>query len=450
MDGLKLYGLVVAGLLIAACSTLSAENEPGVLSTDISAIPPEARATAEAAIPAHRAGVFTLFVVDADGNPVPRAEVALRQVRHEFIFGGQIPFWFIDPAYADQGDQAAVLQRAGVMFEQVIPSQITWGWVEPERGTLDFSRYDFAAVWARELGKRTLIQHLFWGLYDDTHELNPAWLKALEGEDLEAALRQRISDAQANMGKVDGIVVLNESMYQNIYNDRLGTDITPVLFAAAREAFPDADLYINENPWQAVDLGLTPPGDLDTPMDHFIAHVQRLDQNGVDFDKVGLQIYLEQSDVEAFGGIQPFVSEVDALLNRFAAETGRSLIITEYGMSAPDERFRAEFLEAFMQMVFANPIVDGFQIFHWLDEQLPDNALVRIDGSLSPAGETYLRLLEGWTTRLQGQTDSQGAFAFRGAFGMYEVVVTVGGQEETFMLDLGSRAPGETTLTLSH
>ncbi|GMR09684.1 MAG: hypothetical protein BMS9Abin28_0504 [Anaerolineae bacterium] len=40
-----------------------------------------------------------------------RAEVTVHQVRHEFIFGGQLTFWAFDPAHAGQGDQTAVLQR---------------------------------------------------------------------------------------------------------------------------------------------------------------------------------------------------------------------------------------------------------------------------------------------------------------------------------------------------
>ena len=434
---LLILAMVLFAGMLAAC--ISGSDEP--------------TETAVSPIPAHRAGSFTLHIVDAQRNPIPRADVTIHQIRHEFIFGGQIPFWLIDPAYAEQGDQTAVLQHADAMFEQVIPSQITWGWVEPERGTLDFSRYNFSAGWARERGKHALAQHIFWGLYDETnersHELNPAWLDELNEDEFEAALYQRIADVQANVGQIDGIVVLNEAMYQNIYNDRLGYDVTPALFAAARTAFPDADLYINENPWQAIDLGLVPPGDLQTPMDNYIAYVRQLDKNSVDFDKVGLQVYLSQSDVETFGGIEPFVAAVDALLNRFAAETGRSLIITEYGLSAPDERFRADFLDAFMQMAFANPHVEGFQLFHWLDEQLPGNALVQIDGSLTLAGEAYLRLLEGWTTRLEGQTNPQGVFTFSGVFGKYKVVVTAGGQEQTFILDLSSNVPRETTLTIN-
>ena len=422
--------LATAVFILSACSTPAAET----------AVPP---------IPAHRSGSFTLHIVDTQGNPIPRADVTVRQVRHEFIFGGQIPFWLIDPAYADQGDQTAVLQRADAMFEQVIPSQITWGWVEPEHGALDFSRYDLAAGWAREQGQRTLAQHIFWGLYDETHERNPVWLDELSPDEFKAALYQRITAVQANVGQIDSIVVLNEAMYQNVYNDRLGRDVTPALFAAARAAFPNADLYINENPWQAVDLGLVPPGDLQTPMDNYIAYVRRLDQNGVEFDKVGLQVYLTQGDVEAFGGIEPFVAEVDGLLNHFAAETGRALIITEYGLSAPDERFRADFLVAFMQIVFANPHVEGFQLFHWLDEQLPDNALVLADGSLTPAGETYLRLKNRWTTRLEGQTNPQGTFAFSGVFGEYEVIITTDGKAQTFALELNSSAPDEATLIVS-
>lgn len=73
---------------------------------------------------------------------------------------------------------------------------------------------------------------------------------------------------------------------------------------------------------------------------------------------------------------------------------------------------------------------------------------MRIDGSLTPAGETYLRLKENWTTRRKGQTDPQGAFAFSGVLGEYEVTVTTGGQEQTFVLDLGGSASRSVTLTI--
>lgn len=57
----------------------------------LSACAAPATETAVPSIPAHRAGDFTLHIVDARGNPIPRADVTVRQTRHEFIFGGQIP-----------------------------------------------------------------------------------------------------------------------------------------------------------------------------------------------------------------------------------------------------------------------------------------------------------------------------------------------------------------------
>ncbi|MFQ5616721.1 MAG: endo-1,4-beta-xylanase, partial [Anaerolineales bacterium] len=383
------------------------------------------------------------------GNPVPRADVTIRQVRHEFIFGGQIPFWLIDPAHSDRGaDQQAILRRADEMFEQVIPSAVTWGWVEPERGELDFSRYDYAAGWARDHDKRLLLQHIFWGWNDDTHELSPAWLDGLDEAELRAALSQHIADVQANVGQIDGIVALNESLYQNIYNDRLGEDITYALFAAARQAFPDADLFINEFPWMPED-GSIEFGDLQTPIENYIAYVQRLDQNGVDFDRVGLQIYIGQDDVAAFGGIESLVAEVDARINQFTAETGRSLTITEFGLTAPDHALRAEYLGAFMRMAFANPNVDGFQVFHWLNEQVPDNALVLADGSLTQAGQVYYHLvLDEWTTRYQARTNDLGEINFSGIYGEYEIIVRHDNEEYTFTVDLSRDSPGEVELTL--
>jgi len=120
--------------------------------------------------------------------------------------------------------------------------------------------------------------------------------------------------------------------------------------------------------------------------------INKLVAQGVSFDKVSLQIYLDKDSIEAYGGIDPFVVEAKKAFDSFTAKTGYPLFIAEFGFTSADQQYRVDFIREFVTMAKDSPNIEGFIFYHWMDELWPDNALVLVDGTLTLAGEEFKKI----------------------------------------------------------
>lgn len=322
------------------------------------------------------------------------ASAATGGSRDGFILGGQLPFWLIagergTPSYGAEADAArrAILPRANQMFDIIIPSAISWDWVEPRRGRVDYHRYRWANDWAQANGKQTLTQHLFWMWRDS----KPRWVRRLRGDALRAALHQHIADIRVEIGPVQRLTVINEMICKDFLKDRLGPEIVRELFVATRQAFPDTALFLNEHVCPNERFNATVIGQT---LERYADFVIRLDAAQVPFDHVGFQLYFGAGDVEALGGVDRFVAQMAAAISGFSQRTGRPLFITELGFAAQDEAYRARFLQAFFTMLRDHGDVEGLIVFHWLDDQQAGTALVNRDGSLTLAGGAFVEVFD--------------------------------------------------------
>lgn len=321
------------------------------------------------------------------------ATVIQAGTRSGFELGGALPFWMVrgeqgTASYGPAADAArqVVQPRINEMFDIIIPSAISWNWVEPRRGRPDFHRYSWAKSWAQAHHKQMLTQHLFWMSRDGL----PRWARRLRGAALRAALHQHIADIEAEIGQVQRLTVINEMACEDYLVRQLGPEIVRELFVAARQAFPHTQLFLNEHfcPQERFN-----PAIIGQTLARYADMVQRLEAEHVPFDKVGLQLYFGQDDVEALGGIDSFVAQMSAAFSQFARQTGRPIFITELGFSA-DESYRAAFLQQFLPMVRDHGDVEGLIVFHWLDDQEAGTALVNLDGSLTMAGEVFYKVFK--------------------------------------------------------
>lgn len=311
------------------------------------------------------------------------------QTRRDFILGGQIPFWIINgevgtpsAAPGTNAARANIQPRADQMFDIVIPSALTWNWVEERRGTLDFHRFDWANNWAKANRKQILVQHLFWAWA----EAKPRWFIRLNRQNMRQEVFRHIEGIHAHIGNVKRMTVVNEMMDQAYLTDTLGIEIIHEIFAQTRARFPRTQLFLNEHANPNDHRGAN---QIIATMSSYADFVNKMQHANIPFDHAGFQSYFTMQDVENLGGIERFVAEYNRSINLFTQRTGRPIFITELGFAAQDQTYRATFLRAFFTMLRDNPNVEGLIIFHWLDDQDEGTALVNRDGSLTPAGSVY-------------------------------------------------------------
>lgn len=337
-------------------------------------------------------GVLTILLLACNSSShVNKAMDSNLPILPDFLIGGQIPFWLIHgesgtPSDTPEADAArpALQQYANEMFDVVIPSSIHWNWIEEQRGSFDFHRFDWANEWATQNAKSTLIQHIFWAW----SETKPSWVQKLSDDAFRAAVFQHVQDVRNHVGDVPYIVPINEMTCKTYLEDRLGPEIIKEIFDATRDAFPDTELFLNEHGCPDTS-DPSSPNLIQNTLDNYAKLVLKLESEGVDFDRVGFQSYFSESDVVAQGGIDIFVERYSNAVDSFTKKTGHKIIITELGFIAPDEDFKAEFLRAFFEMTIKNSNITGLIVFHWLDEQSQGTALVNLDGSLTKAGEVF-------------------------------------------------------------
>ena len=341
-------------------------------------------------------------VLDASGKPVAGAKVRIEQTRHGFLFGCNI---YMFDRFEEPNLDAAYKERFEGMFNYATTA-FYWRSYERRRGQPDYAYTDKVVQWCRPRGIRIKGHPLLWG---DEAGI-PIWSDGLPPADLQ---RQRVVDIMERYrGKIDFWEVVNEPTLHS----RPKIDEP---YRWARGADPSACLIVNDCHVLADSRPL------------FFKLLRAAEQRDVPFDAVGIQAH------EPAGTWFP-LNRVWAILDRYA-ELGKELHITEFTPTSGGERIvgshrrgvwneaaQAEYAEKFYRVCFAHPAVRAIT---WWD--LCDRGAWRAGGGLLRADLTpkpvYRRLKhiisEEWKTAIEGKTDADGSFRFRGFHGEYRIVV---------------------------
>lgn len=364
------------------------------------------RAAAAERIEDIRMADLELRVTDAAGRAVPDADVEVRMTRHAFLFGTAINGWTLlrDPSDPD-------IQK----YRETILELFNGGVHE---GSLKWANY--------ENDPSVADQTLEWMLENDLivrgHTMVwPGWrfvperLRAYENDP--AKLREQIAQRIAHVGGamrggVSDWDVVNEPIHKNDVLDIVGgPSAMPDWFRQAREADPEAKLYLNE-----AGVPTAPAGS--AIYDRLLGYVQLIEDAGAPIDGIGLQGH--------FGWSLTPPGELIEIFDHMASR-GHELKITEFDVAISDEQLQADYLRDLYTAAFSHPAMTGILMWgfwegkHWT----PQAAIFRKDWSEKPAVQAYRDLvLDQWWTRLEGKTDAQGRFTGRGFLGDYEAVVT--------------------------
>ncbi|WP_203912241.1 endo-1,4-beta-xylanase [Rhizocola hellebori] len=153
-----------------------------------------------------------------------------------------------DPAVGDEDYRDWAREQLSTLTAE---NELKWDHVEPARGRFNFAAADTIVQFAHETEQTVRGHTLVW------HSALPAWVSALSGDQLEAALQTHITSTVSHFGSDVAIWdVVNEPLNdsgslrsggsQGFWKDRLGEDYIDESFRWAHAANPTARLYLNE------------------------------------------------------------------------------------------------------------------------------------------------------------------------------------------------------------
>ena len=384
------------------------------------------RAEAAARIEQLRKADLTVRVVDADGQPVPNAAVAVHMQRHAFGFGSAVKAHWVLGTGSDASRYRNVVTQ---WFNRVvIENDLKWPQYEQDR-----QRARNVVAWfnARDIPVRG--HNLIWPSW----RFMPDDVEGLAGQP--AALRKRINDhideeAADFAGRLQDWDVINEPYTEHDVQDILGDAEMVKWFQRAKASDPHARLFLN-------DYGNLEGVGLGTPHQEGTWRIiADLIAAGAPVEGVGLQGH--------FGSYLSSPMQCLAVFDRFA-ELGRPLLVTEFDVNTGDEALQAEYTRDFLTAAFSHPAVDGVLAWgfwagsHWR----PEAAMFRRDWTLKPNGVTWSNLVfKTWWTDASLATDAEGAARVRAFKGRHQVHAALGSVTAEQTIELTDE--GEVTLTL--
>ncbi len=404
----------------------------------------ELLAGADARIEKHRQGEAAVLVVDASGNPMPGAKVAVEQTRHAFLFGcnifrwGKLPDEKLETAYRTRF--AELLNYATLPFY--------WNSYERVRGEPNHEYTEKVARWCREHGIATKGHPLAWNSGD------PAWLP----DDLEEIRRLQMARIEDCVGRFAGLIdrwdVVNEPTHfdrpefvtkrapkHSAMWKKVGQiEFTRECFVHARKAGPKATLLVNDYR-------------TDPAYDKVIK--QLVDKEGKRlYDVIGIQSHMHGGPwsnhkiwevcqrFSQFGVPLHFTETTIVSGKRQPGPAGQS----RWPSTPEGEAFQAREVARFYTMLFSHPAVEAITWWDFSDHGAWQGApagFLRRDMTPKPLYEELKKLIKGkWWSKTALETGADGTASLRGFLGDYKVTVTIEGKQpvvKQFQLAAGDK-----------
>lgn len=352
----------------------------------------------------HRKADLTITVVDGKGAPKVGVPVELKMGRLAFDLGSAVKSQMIGKDDADAKKyRDTFLQHFNL---GVVENGFKWRhwdkWPGNRRQTLN------ALKWLKENDVDVRGHVLVW---PGAGHL-PPWVNKMAQErpqDLSAAIEKHIHEMTTVVGDdVRDWDVLNEVFSNRDLTKALGDKAMVDWFKSAQRHSPNTRRFYND--YAALVRGGFPTGH----KAHFEQTLRYLIDNGAPVDGIGIQGH--------FGSLLTPPRRLYAELDRWAA-LDRDILITEFDVTVPDERLRADYVRDFMTLCFSHPKVTGIVSWgfwskaHWRRE----SAFFDDNWNLTPMGKEWVGKTKEWRTDANTKTDANGQVKFRAFLGDYSV-----------------------------
>jgi len=359
-----------------------------------------------------RKGNFAVKILDFDSNPFTDT-INIRLKKHEFPFGTTVPIPGVTNNYPWAVATALKYYNNGTFGE------FKWPYMEPVQGEYFYENADSVYRLAEKVGWDVRAHTLIWGGPNSWQM--PSWTleESLPPLDLYNACEDRIKrDVARFKGTVKEYDVINEPVHELWLSDRVGDSVNWNAFKWAREEDADAMLYVNE--YNVLVWGT---------LGQYMQEIQRMLDNGAPIDGIGVQGHLEG---------QVNWEEVKDRLDSLAW-FGLPVKITEFDLKV-DQNGLTELQQAteyaeMYRVAFSHPAVAGITQWDFSDAWAYNAGSGIISENNIPkiaADSLYNLIHEEWMTDIRDKTDGEGILPFRGFYGDYEVVVTIGDTSRIF------------------
>lgn len=366
-----------------------------------------------------------VIVLDAEGNPVEGAAIAIQQKNHEFLFGCNI---YAFDRFADEAENEQYKRLFANVFNYATVG-FYWRSYEPERGKPNYPYTDKVVEWCQARGIRMKGHPLLWD-----HEAGiPAWYDGQPPPDIQ---RKRVSEIMGRYrGKIEFWEVVNEPAH--LPGLKIGDP-----YRWAREADPAAHLIVND--YHVLADGCPP----------FFELLRDAANDGVPFDGIGIQAHEPRTMRFPLMFVRRTLDHYATLgktlhITEFTPATNGEEITGSHVAGAWTEKTQAEYAVKFYILCFAHPAVMAITWWDLCDSHswLTGGGLVRKDLTPKPAYVALRALIhDKWTTSETGKTDKNGAFAFRGFHGTYGVSAQWNGKEAAAEFVLSADRPAAVEL----
>ena len=339
----------------------------------------------------------------------PGAEVTVRQLRHEFLFGTAVPDSLAEKAHPAMrpADRNKYLKTLEENFNFAVhENALKWYDCEKSEGKVDYYLADRIWELCHERNIPMRGHCIFW----EKEELNLPWVRELGSDQLRAALVRRALSVTGHFkGRISEFDLNNEMINGEFFQRRFGYGIISEMAWLAKAGNPDAMLYVN-------DYGIF--YDYGFNLQSYIMQIRNLLANGVPIGGIGVQGH-------SAGLHQPGLSaeHVQDALDRLSV-FGLPIKITECLFDMDDENVQASEMRKIFPILFAHPNVEAVLIWgFWAgDHWRPWSALWRKDWSITPQGEAFRDLVyKQWWTQTSGRANSSGIFQADAFFGDYQI-----------------------------
>jgi len=397
----------------------------------------------------HRMGEKKITLLMADGSPLANAEVTIRQVKHQFLFGcGAVDSIPLANDELDGRQKELTEQIFEKFFElfNYVTLPFYWARFEPVRGKPDTQRVKKASEWLISKGCKLKGHPLCW------HTLTAPWLLDYSSpEILQMQLNRIRRDVSDFAGLIDIWDVINEVVIMPVFNKydngitRLCKDLGRIrlvreVFHAAKKANPHAVLLIN---------------DFEISESYEIL-IEGCLEAGIPIDVIGIQSHMHQG----YWGVEKTMEILDRF-SRFKLPihfTENTIVsghlmpseivdlndykVDSWPTTPEGEERQAREIVMHYRTLFEHPAVESITYWDFVDGGWlgAPAGLLRRDGSAKPAYEELYKLIrnEWWTAEKTYVTDENGSINVSGFLGDYEISAR-GGTIGSFRLSRGGR-----------
>jgi endo-1,4-beta-xylanase len=345
----------------------------------------------------------------------PGADVDVKQVRHEFLFGTAIANSLAEkhPNAMSQENRKKYLKILSENFNYAVhENALKWYDCEKQYNVVDYSIADRIWEICHELNIPMRGHCIFWA--KDKYAMS--WLKKLDNDELRRKVIGRAIDVTKHFkGRIEEFDLNNEMINGDFFRRRLGYGIINEMAFAAKAGNPKVTLFVN-------DYGILVERNYNA--DSYITQIENLLANGVPIGGIGCQGHTITSDEnDSTGKAATLPERVQSNLDKLA-KFNLPIKITECLFTADDEQGMAEEFRTFFPIFFAHPKVEAIIMWgFWAgDHWQPDTAMWKNDWTATPQALAYRDLVfNKWWTETSGKADNDGTFKTRAFYGDYEI-----------------------------